>query len=472
MDKIPRLKTTVLIILFFLTVASCPGIASASQITVVFNGTPIICNPPPQIVDNRILIPIRPIIEGLKINPEHLIFDENTMTAIIKHEQYSIEITAGNSFAFVNDKKIPLSAPAKVIDDRVYVPLRFIAEALNSTVRWDDIDSTVYITFDEPETNSNKNKMDTVEVAAQKDSIVAIFLKGDELTAQGSGVIVDSSGVIVTNYHVIDGNTVENIVLFDGREFLLEEILYYDKKRDIAFLKISGEDFSFAALGNSDNLELGQEVMAIGNPYGLQNTISTGIISGARTFDDLEYIQISVPITYGSSGGGLFDKDGKLVGITEWGFDEANLNFAIPVNDVINCLNEGLTPSLAASIFWSNVKVASLKFFESAKDEPLQRIYTNRFSRDKSRYICWELNLEHPQPGKRIDFDIRCIYYGPDGIIHRNHSVACNINSDWHDSIHTGSTGNDEPGKWDKGLYKVELYVNGDRITEGDFVMH
>jgi len=121
-----------------------------------------------------------------------------------------------------------------------------------------------------------------------------------------------------------------------GLVFGGQVILASDKVRDVAIIKAHGANFRTLTLGNSDNIEVGEEVVAIGNPLSLESTVSNGIVSAIRIAKTQggNFLQITAPISHGSSGGPLFNKVGEVVGITAMGIEGGeNLNFAIPIND-------------------------------------------------------------------------------------------------------------------------------------------
>jgi len=162
----------------------------------------------------------------------------------------------------------------------------------------------------------------------------------------GSGVLVGSEGVVVTNYHVIRGGKESEITvaLSDGREFPAEIILK-DEKTDLAVLRLDGEGATFPSIkfANSDSLEVGDLVLAIGDPFGVGQTVTSGIVSAlARTkvgFSDYQFfIQTDAAINPGNSGGALVDMDGRLVGINTAIFSKSGgshgIGFAIPSNMV------------------------------------------------------------------------------------------------------------------------------------------
>jgi S1-C subfamily serine protease len=174
---------------------------------------------------------------------------------------------------------------------------------------------------------------------AANGAVVSIVMsdKNGNPIAQGSGFLVSRDGLIVTNYHVIAQGISAVVKLPDGAFFAVDGVVAFDKARDVALIKAHGEDFRMLTLGNSDRVEVGQEVVAIGNPLSLESTVSNGIVSGIRTDEDLggKFLQVTTPISPGSSGGPLFNMAGDVIGITTLYLKGGeNLNFAIPINDV------------------------------------------------------------------------------------------------------------------------------------------
>jgi len=153
----------------------------------------------------------------------------------------------------------------------------------------------------------------------------------------GSGFIIDKEGHVLTNDHVVNGADEIEIKLSDGRSFPAK-IIGSDSKLDLALVKIEGTDnFPVTRLGNSDKLQVGEWVMAIGNPFGLEQTVTAGIVSakgrviGAGPYDD--FIQTDASINPGNSGGPLFNTAGEVVGInTAIVARGQGIGFAIPVN--------------------------------------------------------------------------------------------------------------------------------------------
>jgi hypothetical protein len=167
-------------------------------------------------------------------------------------------------------------------------------------------------------------------------AIVSIVMadKGHPI-AQGSGFLVSRTGRIVTNYHVIKSGSSAVVKLPDGSFFDVDGVIAFDKDRDVAVIRAHGNNFRTVALGDSDRIQVGEEVVAIGSPLSLESTVSNGIVSGIRAEEGRRLVQITAPISHGSSGGPLFDMAEQVVGITTAALiDGENLNFAVPINDV------------------------------------------------------------------------------------------------------------------------------------------
>lgn len=161
-----------------------------------------------------------------------------------------------------------------------------------------------------------------------------------EVTSLGSGFVIDPAGIIATNYHVIEGAE-EIIVVFADGETAEARVVGADEKTDLAIVKVDlGRALSAAAFGNSDSAEIGDWVMAIGNPFGFGGSVSLGIVS-ARNRDIHSgpydsFLQTDAAINQGNSGGPLFDMNGEVVGINTAiianGGRSLGVGFAIPIN--------------------------------------------------------------------------------------------------------------------------------------------
>ena len=159
-------------------------------------------------------------------------------------------------------------------------------------------------------------------------------------TSLGSGVIVAPEGYVLTNHHVVEGADDIELVLSDGRE-LHAHVRGVDPESDLAVLKADGENLPTITFGTMEHLQVGDVVLAIGNPFGFGNTVTMGIISalgrnhlGINRFED--FIQTDAPINPGNSGGALVDTAGNLIGINSTIFSQSGgsmgIGFAIPVS--------------------------------------------------------------------------------------------------------------------------------------------
>ena len=187
-----------------------------------------------------------------------------------------------------------------------------------------------------------KNSKDTMEksyeeLAKLSESVVMIYKYNQqrELIGAGSGVVIHQNGYILTNHHVIrDGVYFGVFFENDEKQYITDNIIKYNQNYDLAVLKIEREVIPIP-IHNGEQLRRGQKIVAIGSPLRLMNTISDGIVAGFRKFEQLEMVQITAPISNGSSGGALLNMYGELEGITTAGYDEGqNLNLAVPVKYV------------------------------------------------------------------------------------------------------------------------------------------
>jgi hypothetical protein len=151
--------------------------------------------------------------------------------------------------------------------------------------------------------------------------------------ASGSGFFVSSDGLGVTNAHVLTDGSYASITVSDTGKTYNISACHMDRQFDWATIKVDGEGFPFLKIGDANTVKSGATVYTIGSPLGLQNTFSSGIVSNSsRSIDGINYIQISAPISHGSSGGALLNKEGEVIGITSASFSEGqNLNLAIPM---------------------------------------------------------------------------------------------------------------------------------------------
>ena len=189
----------------------------------------------------------------------------------------------------------------------------------------------------------------------------------------GSGVIFSEEGYIVTNLHILSGNNID-VKLNNGKNYSAN-IIGIDKNADIAVLKISADEplnpINFA---NSDNLKVGDRVLAIGNPYGIGTSVSSGIISATgRDYGNpyLQLIQTDAAINPGNSGGALINENGNLIGINSKIFSKTGayqgIGFAIPSNLVVQISTQLIRFGEVKSLWIGNFRVAKVMYRQDNK---------------------------------------------------------------------------------------------------------
>jgi S1-C subfamily serine protease len=162
--------------------------------------------------------------------------------------------------------------------------------------------------------------------------------------SSGSGFIVDSSGYVVTNQHVIDNNLFVKVITYDGKTYNAI-VVGQDDFNDVALLKIGGNVFPRVEFANSNDIQIGEKVIAIGNPLGLSFTVTEGIVSALHRKGpngQTNYIQTDVTLNPGNSGGPLINKDGKIIGMNNFKLGQSEgLGFALESN-VVKSVEESL----------------------------------------------------------------------------------------------------------------------------------
>ena len=168
-----------------------------------------------------------------------------------------------------------------------------------------------------------------------------------ETQSTGSGFIISADGYIVTNAHVVDDASEVTVRLSDKREFVAK-VIGSDKRTDVSLLKIDAKDLQRVAIGDPDKLKVGEWVVAIGKPFGLENTMTAGIVSAkGRDLPQenlVPFIQTDVAINPGNSGGPLFNMKGEVVGINSLIYSRTGgfmgLAFAVPIDVAMNAVNQ------------------------------------------------------------------------------------------------------------------------------------
>ncbi|MFZ3214197.1 MAG: trypsin-like peptidase domain-containing protein [Terriglobales bacterium] len=191
-----------------------------------------------------------------------------------------------------------------------------------------------------------QKELSVVDIVKRSSDAVVQIVTSDSLgkeMALGSGFLVSEDGRVVTNYHVIKGAHSAVIQLSNGAFFPVDGVLAEDAERDLAVLKVSGKGLPFLFLGDAHQTQVGEHVVAIGSPLGLQNTVSDGIVSAIREENGHQWIQTTAPVSHGNSGGPLMNSSGVVIGVITWGVSlqqGQNLNFAASVAEVQRLLTQ------------------------------------------------------------------------------------------------------------------------------------
>jgi serine protease Do len=177
-----------------------------------------------------------------------------------------------------------------------------------------------------------------VKLAARlKGSVLTVTADRREETKQGvgAGFVVGPGGLVATNAHVVGQGRPIDVRSADGTRHEVVEVVAHDRDLDLAVIRIKTKSLKALKLGDSDQLAVGAEVMAIGNPIGMEASIVTGVVSGRRRMEGREMIQVAIPIEHGNSGGPLVDMEGRVHGvITLKSALTANLGFAVTANQL------------------------------------------------------------------------------------------------------------------------------------------
>jgi len=186
----------------------------------------------------------------------------------------------------------------------------------------------------------------------QRPGIVAVISLGHQGVSLGTGFLIEARGYVLTNFHVIQQGTLIGVKFYNG-DIYDAEMLTYDEDKDIAILKINGADFPTVPLGNSSQLKIGEQVIAIGNPLGQEGVVTPGrikrvcyvrsstVLCGRKPKKyDYQLIETSTPLLPGNSGGPLINTRGEVIGVNTLRSNYPSINFAVPINYAKNLLSQ------------------------------------------------------------------------------------------------------------------------------------
>lgn len=294
----------------FLLLFSCSmQTAAAASVSVTLNGKQLAFDTAPYIENGRVLVPMRGVLESLGYSVH---WKEHTQTVVAMKNGMELSLPLNSKSITVNDKQVSIDVPAQLHGSRTFVPLRFLAEYSGADVQWDAASSTVVIHSAEAE-------------GCQKEDAV-VYIQTNKM--QGSGVVLSANGLIATNFHLIENASAMQFIFHNGSIYQGKTtIVGLDPQQDIALLKIEKKGLTPALI--SQQYDIGDPVTAIGSPNSVRNTATQGNIAGF----DQDMISATAVIAKGSSGGGLFDASGRLIGMTS-SFGNGQY-FSIPMVNVL-----------------------------------------------------------------------------------------------------------------------------------------
>lgn len=188
---------------------------------------------------------------------------------------------------------------------------------------------------------AQQNVADVVKKSSDAVVLIVISNASGEETALGSGFLISADGEIVTNHHVIKDAHSAIVKLSNGAFFPVAGVLADDSDRDLAIIRVNGKSLPFLSLGEIDKVQVGDHVVAIGSPLGLEGTVSDGVVSAFRDLNNRKWIQTTAPASHGNSGGPLLDMSDHVVGVITLGVNPElgqNLNFAVPCSEVASLI--------------------------------------------------------------------------------------------------------------------------------------
>lgn len=348
----------IILVLFFPSAAMAANKPTSNKMQIFLDGKELIFPNAPLVYEGNTIVPFRSVFEALGVSVN---YDSHSKTIRAHKDNTTVNLSIGQNVAFVNSNAVKLSISPLVIKGNTYVPLRFVSQSFDYsiTLQGKQIFLTSPSVVSTPSSHSYSSTIGAQNLTAEQigefsDRVVYIeaLNSNGEAFAGGSGVIVGSDGEVITNFHVIEGASSARIYFSSTDSVITSNVTIYDKERDLALLKTAKTGLPAVSIGDSSKLKLGEAVIAIGSPLGFTNSLSSGVVSTPlRMVDGNRFIQMTTPIDHGSSGGALFNMRGELVGITTALIDSsANLNFAIPSDEVASFLRKPKTSQLLASI--------------------------------------------------------------------------------------------------------------------------
>lgn len=368
-------KRILIILLTLFLMLPAASYAKSADILLIINNNKITNGAKPIIINSSTYIPLRNFFENVQFTVGYVPINK-TATAWYNRGAIKISFTIDSNMVEVTSTKIngattyvKISGEPIIQNGSVYVPLRAFGELLGGSVSYDSVYRAVFfnasddqiknslyprvgLTVDEQPivdvSQSTEKKPLTAKEAAMLMDRVGIVYTYDinrNPIASGSGFVING-GMFITNHHVVEGSS-GMLVKLDGTVYDTKGWWWFDNPTTDLHGTYLTTEYSEKGLPigamptkslpyNTDLPEVGDKVYAIGSPLGLENTISEGIVSGIREDTNTILIQHTADTDHGSSGGILLNEFGEVIGVTSSGVDGTNLDFAIPIQYVIN----------------------------------------------------------------------------------------------------------------------------------------
>lgn len=278
-----------------------------------------------------------------------LFYFNHSLNLIQQDYQARIQDIAGNLKSLKESMEMQLD----ILNSNLSLQIGTVSSALDNFKRQNQLQiNALSGLIDEIEQQSNiqlnelKDELKDIQIksadfSAIVDDVLQSVVSVKTNNAQGSGVIIDARGFIVTNVHVLEGASTIRAVTYSGKTYNAA-LVGSDEAVDVAVLKIDAVGLDALNYGDADEVKVGEKVLAAGNPAGLSFTVTEGIVSAFRRFDGIDYIQTDVPINPGNSGGPLINTKGEVIGINNFKVSNfESLGFAI-ASDEVKSITDGI----------------------------------------------------------------------------------------------------------------------------------
>lgn len=336
----------------------------------------------PIVKNSTTFVPLRFMSENLGAA---VAWDQKTQTASVVYGSKTIKAPLNQKYVKINNVTQTIAAPVFQISGRVYVPLRIISETFGKNVLYNN--GIIIISSAKPNLDATGeqqlvselitwfSKSDMPELTVRQivqrydDSVVTILVNDyyGQTIGQGTGFYI-GNGLFVTNNHVLSEGYSYDLLFNNGNFAQAAGVVRYDANKDVAILKAKQiPTLNPVSIGSKSMVQKGDRIVTISSPEGLNNTVSDGLVSAFRSLaGGIDLIQITAPITHGSSGSPLFNMQGYVVGINTLGYEgSGNLNFALAIDAAAAWIKE-----LAAKDFKTITVINQMTYISQGGSTP------------------------------------------------------------------------------------------------------